>query len=87
MTRKSLTGLALVTAIGLAGCAYVGPGGRGNDSGGIFPWSPENQAHARALASEHCARYGRVAHLEPIDARYGQYISFTCYIPRGYTHR
>jgi hypothetical protein len=84
MTRKTLIGLTLVLATSLAGCAYVGPGLTGNDSGGIIPWSPENQAHARDWAMQHCAYYGKVAHMEPIYRRYGQYISFTCYFPRGY---
>ena len=82
MSRKSLIGLALVMAAGLAGCG-VGPGLTGNDSGGIIPWSRENQAVARDQAMQHCAYYGKVAHMEPIYARYGQYISFTCYFPRG----
>jgi hypothetical protein len=84
MSRKFLVGLALVAAASLAGCG-IGPGGRGNDSGGIIPWSPENQAHARDWAMQHCANYGKVAHLQPIYRRYGQYISFTCSFPRrGY---
>lgn len=82
MTRKSLIGLALVVAASLAGCG-VGPGLTGNDSGGIIPWSPENQATAHDAAVWHCANYGKIAHMEPIYAKYGQYISFSCYFPRG----
>jgi hypothetical protein len=82
MARKFLTGSALVLAASLAGCG-VGPGLTGNDSGGIIPWSPENQAAARDWAAEHCAYYGKVAHMQPIYRRYGQYISFTCSFPRG----
>jgi hypothetical protein len=81
MARKSLIGMALVMAASLAGCG-VGPGLTGNDSGGIVPWSPENQAVVRDWAAEHCAYYGKVAHLQPITRRYGQYISFTCSFPR-----
>ncbi len=85
--RKTFIGLTLVLAASLAGCAGVGPGGTGNDSGGIIPWSPDNQAHARDYAMRHCAYYDKVAHMEPIYPRYGQYISFTCYFPRGYNSR
>jgi hypothetical protein len=84
--RKIFIGLTLVLAASLAGCG-IGPGGRGNDSGGIIPWTPENQAHARDLAVDFCARYGKLAHVEPIYAHYGQYISFTCYFPRGHAYR
>ena len=86
MKRNLPIGLALVVAASLAGCAGAGPGLTGNDSGGIIPWSPENQAAARDWATEHCAYYGKVAHMQPITRRYGQYISFTCYFPRGRYH-
>jgi hypothetical protein len=83
MIRKALIASVLVMAAGLAGCA-VGPGLTGNDSGGIIPWTPENQATARKRAADHCARYGKTAHVQPIWRRYGQYISFTCQFPRSY---
>jgi len=82
MIRKSLIALAFVMAASLAGCG-VGPGLTGNDSGGIIPWSPENQAVARDWAMQHCWYYGKVARIEAIHARYGEYISFTCQFPRG----
>ena len=59
--RHACTGLAA----SLAGCG-VGAGLTGNDFGGIIPWSPENQAVARDWAAQHCAYYGKVAHLQPI---------------------
>lgn len=82
MTRKSLIGLVVVMAASLAGCG-VGPGLKGNDSGGIINWTPDNQAVARQWAADHCARYGKVPRIDPILARYGEYISFTCEFPRG----
>ncbi|MEJ2435730.1 MAG: hypothetical protein P8Y53_22280 [Pseudolabrys sp.] len=51
MIRKALIASVLVMAAGLAGCA-VGPGLTGNDSGGIIPWTPENQATARKRAAD-----------------------------------
>ena len=85
MIRKSLIALALAMAASLAGCG-IGPGLTGNDSGGIIPWTPENQAVARDWAMQHCWYYGKVARIEAIHARYGEYISFTCQFPRG-AHR
>lgn len=68
---------SLVTA-----CAGPGPGLTGNDTGGIIPYASVSRAEARALASEHCARYGKIAHATSIDARYGGYYSFACRFTR-----
>ncbi len=76
MIFKTLTGTTLVMACGLAGC--VGPGLTGNSTGGIIPWSPENQAVAREWAEQHCARYGEVAEMHRGIPRYGEYIAFNC---------
>jgi len=48
------------------------------DTGGIIPWSPENQAAAFAIASERCARYHKYARLNSVHAQYGDYIGFSC---------
>lgn len=75
--------------IGLfAGCLFalcVGPGLKGNDTGAILPYSPENRLIARDLAVEHCGRYGKVPYHLVVYPKYGQYISFSCRFPRyGY---
>jgi hypothetical protein len=54
-----------------------------NDTGGIIAWSPEAQRHARSIAREHCAQYGKLARITSVYARYGQYIGFACRLPRG----
>jgi hypothetical protein len=82
MTRKFLMTVALILAAGLAGCG-TGPGLTGNDTGGIIPWSPENEAVAPEWATAHCARYRKIARLRPIFARDGEYIAFTCRFPPG----
>ena len=74
--------MACGLALGLAGCG-TGPGLTGNSTGGIIPWSPENQAIWHDWAMQHCWRYGKVAKLEAIHRGYGEYISFTCEFPRG----
>jgi len=71
----------LALTAGLAGC--VGPGLTGNWSGGIIPYSPENEALAPQAADAHCSRYGKQAEHMIIDAKYGQYISFECQYPWG----
>ena len=75
MTSKVL--IALVLAFSLCGCG-VGPGLTGNSTGGIIPWTPENQLVARDWAATHCAYYNKVAEMGRIYARYGEYISFIC---------
>jgi len=56
----------------------------GNDTGGIIPWSLENE-HARlAIASQHCAWYGKVARISSVHRRYGDYIGFHCLFPRSF---
>lgn len=81
MKSKALIAVGLILACGLAGCG-VGPGLTGNSTGGIIPWTAENQAYARDYAGEHCARYGKDAELGRIYARPGEYISFTCQFPK-----
>jgi hypothetical protein len=65
-------GLQLTTA-----CAGV-HGIKSNDTGGIIPWSPENQVNAFAIASERCARYNKYARINSVHGQYGDYIGFSC---------
>jgi hypothetical protein len=78
MAAKARFAVALAMACGLSACA-TGPGLTGNSTGGIIPWTPENQASAREQAAEHCGAYGKVPELGRIYARPGEYISFTCH--------
>jgi hypothetical protein len=71
--------LAVLAALAAGACAGPGPGLTGNDTGGIVPWSPYSQRHARDMAGQHCAAYGKFARITSIDARPGQYIAFACY--------
>ena len=60
-------------------------GFRGNDTGGIIPWSPALRAYGyRVAAQEHCAGYNRIARITSVHARYGDYVGFACEFPRGY---
>jgi hypothetical protein len=81
--RRLLFALLLIAAPLTAAGAGVGPF-EGNDTGGIIAWSPANQRAARSIAAEHCARYGKVARITSVWARYGQYIGFSCRLPVSY---
>ena len=50
----------------------------GNDTGGIIPWSCENEALAPRAAAGHCARFNKYARITGVTPQYGAYISFNC---------
>jgi hypothetical protein len=79
----------LVSAIALliwAGCAQAqiyhgeGPGPiyHANDTGGIIPWSCENEAAAQAIAAQYCARWDKYHRITSVHRQYGDYIAFAC---------
>jgi hypothetical protein len=80
------TGTAILTAIlgTLAltpASAFVDtvPPFKGNDTGGIIAYSLYKEgADIKAMAVDHCARYGKAVKLTGTDAQYGGYISFAC---------
>jgi hypothetical protein len=49
-----------------------------HDTGGIIPWTPENQQMAYSIASERCAQYDKYARITSVSARLGNYIGFSC---------
>jgi len=57
--------------------AYVN-GVTSNDTGGIIPWTRENQHMAYSIASERCAQYDKSARITSVYARPGNYIGFAC---------
>src|SRR5215472_5362918 len=62
----------------MAGLLGPGPGITGNDTGGIIPYDPAINRIYRRLAADHCARWGRLAHITSVHRRYGDYIAFVC---------
>lgn len=69
----------LLAALGLTlvSCAGVyGP--KGNDIGGIIPWSPDNEREAHAIAQDNCSRYNRYAVITSVHRTYGDYIAYVC---------
>ena len=61
---------------------------KGNDTGGIIAYSLASQTDFKALAVDHCARYGKVVKFLGIDPQPGGYISFACrWVPYGATEQ
>jgi hypothetical protein len=51
---------------------------RGNDTGGIIPWSCENEAEAHLIAAAYCARWDKYHRITSVHRRYGEFIAFNC---------
>jgi hypothetical protein len=85
-TMMRLIGAALLTA--MTGALVCGPAQadwvppvKGNDTGGIISYGIGD---VRAIAVDHCARYGKVAKFLGVQAYPGGYISFACrWVPYG----
>jgi len=97
MDRKFLIalGIALAFAVPLSGgvalatggeFAGPGPGITGNDTGGIFPYSPDVEGSYQQISEGYCARWGRMAKVTSIHRKYGDYVSFVCYDRPGRIH-
>ena len=72
--RLSLVGLALaLSCVGAQAQVY-----RGNDTGGIIPWSCENEVEAREIAGAYCAGWNKYARITSVHRMYGDYIAFNC---------
>jgi hypothetical protein len=76
MRRRALGVVLLGLGLLAGGCGIYGV--KSNDTGGIIPWSPENEAMAFAIASERCASFDKYARITSVHARYGDYIGFVC---------
>ncbi|HLH96860.1 MAG TPA: hypothetical protein VKW08_17250 [Xanthobacteraceae bacterium] len=50
----------------------------GNDTGGIIPWSCENEAAAQAAAAAYCAQWHKYSRITGVNRQYGDFISFNC---------
>jgi hypothetical protein len=94
--RKFLVALSVIAVAGFAAGSGVfasgalftgpGPGVTGNDTGGIFPYSPAVEGTYEQIAEAHCARWARLAKVTSIHRKYGDYVSFVCYDRPGMIH-
>jgi hypothetical protein len=50
----------------------------GNDTGGIIPWSCENEAVAQQIAAAYCARWDKYHRITSVHRHYGDFIAFNC---------
>ena len=60
-----------------AGAQWVPPI-KGNDTGGIIPWSCENEAMAQQIAGAYCARWDKYHRITSVHRQYGDFIAFSC---------
>jgi hypothetical protein len=98
MYRKLLIALGTIVAMGSgagawsgapgSGSEFAGPGPAitGNDTGGIFPYSPAVEGVYKDIAADYCARWGRLGKVTSIHRTYGDYVSFVCYDREGMIH-
>jgi hypothetical protein len=72
--RALLSALAFVL-MGISAHAQIY---RANDTGGIIPWSCENEAEAHLIAAAYCARWDKYHRITSVHRRYGDFIAFNC---------
>lgn len=84
MIRKVLAVAAFSGAL-VAQASALGPGPlvgvygpKGNDTGGIIPWSPDNEQMAYQLAQENCGYYNKYAVPTSIHRVPGDFIAYRC---------
>jgi hypothetical protein len=76
MRVRSIAVLGLFLGLGsVTGSAQVY---HGNDTGGIISWSCENEAMAKQIADEYCARWNKYPRITSIIRGYGNFIGFHC---------
>ena len=63
-------------------------GAKGNDTGGIIPWSPENEKNAFEIAENNCRFWNKFPVATSIHRVPGDYIGYACVWdpPRVVTH-
>ncbi len=74
MKGKAVVAAAL--GVMLTSCGIYGP--KGNDTGGVIPWSPENESMMQMIAQEKCGYYRKYAVIMNIHRVYGDFISYRC---------
>jgi hypothetical protein len=78
-----LARLALLAFVAVSLPGFVGiHGAKGNDTGGIIPWSREAEAMAMITANNNCSRYGKYARITSVRRVYGDYIVYQCRFDR-----
>jgi hypothetical protein len=74
-----VTKAVLLAALGLVLASCVGVyGPKGNDTGGIIPWTPMNEEMALEIANRDCNWWGKYAVITSMRRVPGDYIVYTC---------
>ena len=77
MMRAAL--LSVIGVLMLGAAAHAQPSiYHGNDTGGIIPWSCENEAMAQQAAAAYCARWDKYHRITSVHRQYGDFIAFSC---------
>jgi len=77
MMRAAL--LSVIGVLMLGAAAHAQPSiYHGNDTGGIIPWSPENERASFDIATAQCARWNKFPIATSISRRPGDYIAYKC---------
>jgi hypothetical protein len=93
VSRRVLLALPIVlaAATGAAANPLLGVyGPKGNDTGGIIPWSPEAEQAALDIAQNNCGWYNKFAVITTVHRVPGDYIAYVCRFDpprRGRYHR
>ena len=75
MKRAALLSVIGVLLLGAPAQAQIY---RANDTGGIIPWSPENERDSFAIATAQCARWNKFPVATSIHRVPGDYIAYKC---------
>ena len=77
MLRRALLSVMALLLLGAAARAQIYIY-HANDTGGIIPWSCENEAIAQQVAAAYCARWDKYHRITSVHRQYGDYIAFNC---------
>ena len=79
---RNIVAASLVAICGMLGSAPAKadwvPPFKGNDTGGIIPWSCEAELVAQDVAGNYCKYYGKYARITSVHRQFGDYIAFSC---------
>jgi hypothetical protein len=79
MKRAALLSvIGVLLLLGLSGGAAQAQIYHANDTGGIIPWSCENEAMAQQIAAAYCARWDKYHRITSVHRQYGDFIAFAC---------
>ena len=76
--RAALLGSVIGVSVLLSGASVRAQIYHGNDTGGIIPWSCENEAMAPQIAAAYCARWDKYHRITSVHRQYGDFIAFSC---------